>query len=359
VFHPDSIKYNNFIPPVVFTDIKILNESDDDVLSFEFAALNYTVPEQNKYAYMMEGFDEDWIYSGTRRFVTYTNLDPAEYIFRVKGSNNDGVWNKIGRAITIIINPPPWKTWWAYTIYFLFIAGGFFLLIKNREKTHAHEMEMKLKIEEAKVEEREKVRIKTSQDFHDEAGNKITKITLFTELAKRLAAKDETLKKYIDKIEENTKELSNGMKDFLWVLDAGKDSLYDMIKRLEDFGNSMFEYTETSFTVKGRDKSFKNILLPMEIRRTIVLIFKEAMNNSLKYSDSKNILLDVNLIADELSIILKDNGKGFELNKAVNGYGIKNMNARAEKIGGELEIFSSFNEGTKITLKYNITHMGN
>ncbi|HRP38036.1 MAG TPA: triple tyrosine motif-containing protein, partial [Candidatus Dojkabacteria bacterium] len=143
VFHPDSVKDNPYIPPVVITDFKILNESvpiankisvsqrnsylgsfflnksisetdtillsyRDDVISIEFAALNYTVPEKNQYAYMMEGFDKEWIYSGVRRFVTYTNLDAGQYVFRVMASNNDGVWNEEGTSLTIIVFPPPW-----------------------------------------------------------------------------------------------------------------------------------------------------------------------------------------------------------------------------------------------------------
>ncbi|MFQ5583372.1 MAG: two-component regulator propeller domain-containing protein, partial [Calditrichia bacterium] len=150
-FYPDRVKDNPNIPPIVITDFKILNETvpigkyrrgknagqdsplkkdigetkqiklsySDNVFSFEFAALNYTVPQKNLYAYKMEGFDEDWVYSGNRRFVTYTNLNPGEYTFRVIGSNNDRIWNNAGASIKIIITPPPWKTWWAYTLYFL------------------------------------------------------------------------------------------------------------------------------------------------------------------------------------------------------------------------------------------------
>ncbi|NIS46990.1 MAG: hybrid sensor histidine kinase/response regulator, partial [Aliifodinibius sp.] len=88
-----------------------------NVFSFEFAALDYTAPEKNQYAYKLEGFREDWIDLGTHRFLTFTNLDPGEYILRVKGSNNDGVWNKKGTSLKIIITPPWWKTWWAYLLY--------------------------------------------------------------------------------------------------------------------------------------------------------------------------------------------------------------------------------------------------
>jgi ligand-binding sensor domain-containing protein/signal transduction histidine kinase len=128
-FFPDSLRDNPGIPPVVLTSLKI-NGVDSlpgwtlsgtnglelsyrqNSFSFEFAALDYTMPEKNRYAYMVEGFDQDWIYSGTRRYASYTNLDPGSYRLRLKGSNNDGVWNEAGWSVRLTIAPPFWGTWW-------------------------------------------------------------------------------------------------------------------------------------------------------------------------------------------------------------------------------------------------------
>jgi len=137
-FHPDSVKDNHYIPPLVITAFKKFDETiagdisaagefelpyKDKYLTFEFVALDYTHPEKNQYAFMLEGFNNDWIYSGTRRFASYTNLDPGTYVFKVKGSNNDGVWNEQGLAVKITITPPLWKTWWAYALYVLITAS--------------------------------------------------------------------------------------------------------------------------------------------------------------------------------------------------------------------------------------------
>ncbi len=135
-FYPQQIRQNTFVPQVVITDFKIFNKPvpiggeqpiltqdisqtrsiklshKHSVFSFEFVALNYAIPEQNQYAYKMEGFDSDWNYVGNRRFATYTNLDPGTYTFRVKAANNDGVWNEAGTSIDITIAPPFWKTLW-------------------------------------------------------------------------------------------------------------------------------------------------------------------------------------------------------------------------------------------------------
>ncbi|MET0085568.1 MAG: two-component regulator propeller domain-containing protein [Sedimenticola sp.] len=140
-FYPEDILDNPRVPPVVITDIQLANkpvpigedsilkksalETDeitltylDQVISFEFAALNFQAPEKNRYRYRLEGFEETWNEATSdRRFVTYTNLDPGNYIFRVTGSNNDGVWNEEGDAIRLTVTPPWWETWWAYAIY--------------------------------------------------------------------------------------------------------------------------------------------------------------------------------------------------------------------------------------------------
>jgi signal transduction histidine kinase/ligand-binding sensor domain-containing protein/AraC-like DNA-binding protein len=151
-FHPDSIADNNFIPPVYFTELQVFNKPvnfredhapiacpideaqvitlsyKESVFSLAFAALNYTSPEKNQYAYRLEGFDERWNFVGSQRKATYTNLDPGEYILRVKATNNDGIWNEQGNSIRIIITPPFWKTWWAKIIYAILLLASLFVL---------------------------------------------------------------------------------------------------------------------------------------------------------------------------------------------------------------------------------------
>ena len=164
-FHPDSVKDNPFIPPIIITAFKkfdklypfsneILLPYDENFISFEFAALSYIRPERNQFAYKMEGLDKDWVYSGTRRYVSYPNLVPGKYIFKVKGANNDGVWNEAGTSITIIITPPWWKTNWAYIFYSILILSIIYLTWKMQVKRirMSHEYKMS-KFEAEKLHE--------------------------------------------------------------------------------------------------------------------------------------------------------------------------------------------------------------
>ncbi len=149
LFHPERIKNNPHIPPIVLTAFKKFNNSvkldtsiietnslklsyKENFFAFEFAALDYTFPEKNQYAYKLKGFDVDWITSGNRRYASYTNLDGGEYLFMVKGSNNDGVWNEKGRSIIIYISPPFWQTWWFKIISVLFILTILLSIYKYR-----------------------------------------------------------------------------------------------------------------------------------------------------------------------------------------------------------------------------------
>ncbi|GAA4399162.1 sensor histidine kinase [Nibrella viscosa] len=146
MFNPDSIRHNTAVPPVYITGLKVLDKprpilSDhlelpytDNYLSFEFVALNYNAPEKNQYAYKLEGVDKDWVFSGTRRFISYTELRPGDYVFRVKASNNDGVWNEKGTTLYIAIRPPWWRTWWAYSLYVVGFVAGLWAFIQYRSR---------------------------------------------------------------------------------------------------------------------------------------------------------------------------------------------------------------------------------
>ena len=176
-FYPNNITDNQYLPDIVFTDFKIFNEKvqidapgsplqkhisetdtieisyKDKSISFEFVALNYTDSKKNEYAYMMENFDNKWNYVGTRKFAYYTNLRPGKYRFRVKASNNDGVWNEEGNSMYLIVKPPFWETWWFYTISTIFLFTSIFLAIQIRTRS----------LHKSKVVHEEQVKIRTKQ----------------------------------------------------------------------------------------------------------------------------------------------------------------------------------------------------
>ncbi len=169
-FHPDSIRDNPHLPPVIITRFLRYNSGEaegkpiiekgisekrhlklsyeDRILTFEFAALNFRNTYKNQYAYWLEGFNEGWIQLGAKHDVTFTDLDPGDYTLRVKGSNDDGVWNEEGASLKITITPPWWKTWLAYTLYGLLFAGVVFGYIRYKTQAQAKELARERKVNE-------------------------------------------------------------------------------------------------------------------------------------------------------------------------------------------------------------------
>ncbi|HOV99332.1 MAG TPA: two-component regulator propeller domain-containing protein [Bacteroidota bacterium] len=182
VFDPRQLVDNKYVPPVVITEFRVFNKPipigvissgrvdpenncvqltyKQSAFSIEFSALNYIASAKNQYAYQLEGLDEQWNYVGTRRMATYTNLSPGEYIFRVKGSNNDGVWNEEGVSLKIIIMPPFWKTWWFRTMIGTLVVLIGYISIRQykREQELEEEKRMAEAVAEATTKERNLLR---------------------------------------------------------------------------------------------------------------------------------------------------------------------------------------------------------
>lgn len=366
-FYPDDISDNPHIPPVVITDVKVFDQSlppdaiqasaegdfielsyRDNFFAFQFAALDFTNSANNQYAYRLEGFDQDWIFCGSRRYASYTNLDPGEYLFKVIGSNNDEVWNEDGAALRIMIHPPFWRTGWFYLLLGGLIAAGLYFVhnVRIRQKVRA-------------MEAVETVRKKAAADFHDELGHKLTKISLYSEVAKSSLEEDTSqLSEYLDEISDASGSLYQETRDFIWALDPENDSLFELALYLKDFGDELFHSSSVDFRAERIPKTMKNKNLSMETKQQLSRIFKEAMHNTLKHANAKNATLMIQLTGNTLKIEFSDDGKGFNQSenpqKTTGGQGLKNMSNRAGKIAGQLDILPTSGSGTRVTLVLNI-----
>ncbi len=220
VFHPDSIKDNMHPPAVVFTDFQLFNkdvslgevfngdtilkqaitETKEIVLSFKnnvfsigFAALNYVAPEQNHYAYMLEGFEDQWNYVNTDRKASYTNLNHGEYVFKVKASNNDGVWSKEETSLRIVITPPFWKTWWFKVLIIIVVITSVLAIIELRIYAVKHQK----KVLEIKVKSRTEQIVEQRDQIQEQA--------------LRIRQMNELLQKHNIELEDNLHHLSEAL----------------------------------------------------------------------------------------------------------------------------------------------------
>ncbi|MCW9065478.1 MAG: triple tyrosine motif-containing protein, partial [Ignavibacteriaceae bacterium] len=345
-FHPDSITINQFVPTVVISDIKVMDirvkgepselilSHDQNFVSIEFSALDFSIPKQNKYSYILKGFQESWISTdGASRTATYTNLPSGEFTFLVKGTNEDGIWNEKPASLKLIINPPFWQTWWFVTLLVLTVVFFIYYFGTIRVKSQL---------------EIEKLKLKIASDLHDNIGAGLTEISILSEVAERSEGHSSTVvKNDLQKISETARLLVDSMSDIVWVVNPQRDSLHDLIVKLKDSYNEFFSSIGISFQVNNIEKS-DDIKLPMEYKQNLLLMFKEAINNAIKHSGCKKIILEAFYKNDMIEIILKDDGAGFNLNKVKFGNGIRNMENRAIKIKGKMSWKTESGKGTTV-----------
>lgn len=334
-------------PPVVLSGIQVLNRErylpagatlrlgpHENVVSFNFSALNYTQSDKNVFAYRLEGFDQDWIVTREGRAV-YTNLDGGRYTLRVKAANNDGHWNDQGISLPIEVVPPFTKTGYFYALLTLVLLGGVVGYMQIRRRQHERELA---------------IRDRIARDLHDDVGSTLSSIRFYSEAASRQVLNPQ-LKPLLDQISQTAGSLSESMQDIIWAVNSRRDQVEDLLARMREYGHRTAAAQHAQLRVTA-DERFARLHLGLEQRRNIYLIFKEALNNACKYASASEITVDVRVAHRHLIISIADNGRGFDqVSARGGGNGLYNMKKRAGEIGGVLSIRSAPAEGTTIYLR--------
>ncbi|MFC5407739.1 two-component regulator propeller domain-containing protein [Larkinella bovis] len=330
----------------------------ENFFSFSFAALDYTNPHKNQYTYMLEGFHDGWIESGLRRYVSFTNLKPGNYVLKVRGSNSDGVWTDANMLrIPITVLPPFWQTWWFLVILVTVIGGATWLGYNYRVRKKVEHL---LELERVTLAENERVRKMAAQDLHDEFGNTITRISMLTEIIKsKLNGHGTEIAPLLTKISDNSNRLYQGTKDFIWAINPEHDNFLEIAIRLKDFGDDVFDRSRVTFEATGIVDDLRKAVLPVGTSRHLVFLFKEAMSNTLKHSQATSAQIHFAMLNRRIEVQWKDNGIGILTgNKSSVGNGLHNIRSRAEKIGGKVDIISAPMEGTTVLFRMDIPHIG-
>lgn len=321
-------------------------------ITFTFQAITLSGEQDVLYRYRMEGLDEspcsDWCANNS---VTYSALPPGKYIFHVECRGRTGQPNPVLDYPFEIITPFRKTNLFRFSVLITALLSGIFLqYIVNSRKQRRTELLARLR-----SEEQSKIRLRTAEDFHDEIGNKLTRINVLTNVLKNKIPLTPESERILHQIEDNTSQLYSGTRDILWSLKPSNDNLFEILHHIRDFGCDLFMDTEVEFTFTGTDEKWRNYRLPMDMSRNLIMIFKEALNNCLKYSGAKNVSLEVSLKnRNVLQMILKDDGAGFDTNQARKGNGINNMNVRTARLNGRLYVDSKPGRGTIINLTFKV-----
>jgi two-component system sensor histidine kinase ChiS len=376
-FYPSAVKDNPHIPPVVITSFKVFDKEarldtsitavkkislrySQNFFSFEFAALHYVNPTKNQYAYRLEGFDREWIYSGTRRYASYTNLDPGQYVFHAKGSNHDGVWNEEGVSVQVVIVPPFWQQWWFRGIMVLLVVGTFGGIVRFISTRKLRKQLQELEKQRALQDERQRTRDAIARDLHDDLASTVSTAGIFTDALQRHIAPGTEANELVEKMRGLIFEAQETMSDLVWSVSPLHDSVESVITRIQLYAHDIArtDRFESIVNVIGDNSS---TVLPGDVRRAFYLVFKEALANCVRHSRATLVTINIGYTDNSLVLKICDNGIGFQFDTVntmtYGGNGISNMRKRAEEIGAEVLIASSQKMGTEIILTKRMTQM--
>lgn len=328
--------------PQAVQQLEQLNLSSRDAFfSIHYLAINFQMDQPLKYRYRLEGLQEDWIEIGEQRSVSFSHLPGGAYVFRVSVGDRQGNWSEKEAILPIVVAFP-----FHQRPIFYFLMASFILLLAWGIHSLRWYFQRRKLLAMATVRER------AVADFHDELGHRLTKISLFIE---RVFHQNPRLEgeshQYLQKISSNASELYHSMRDFLWTMNPKKDALLELAILLKDFGDELYSQTPIAFEVEGLESLPAEVTLSMDWKRQLVLIFKEGMHNSLKHAQCTHVQLSFKWEGGALQVDLEDNGKGFVHSPQHMGYGLNNMQDRAERIDGQLIISSQPYAGTKISFK--------
>ncbi len=400
LFHPDSIRPNPVPPKLALTDVLLYNEAvpvrevqagsgkhmlqlpaqpsrlrtlrlgwQDDVLSFRFAALHFSDPAKNRCRYRLLGYDRDWLDAGPNRTATYTNLPGGRYTLEVMGSNADGIPAEAALQLPLVVQAPPWARWWAWVLYAGLLLGLFYAALTWRVRQATRKLAYQAALDQARQEGQEQFRRQSAEDFHDEAGSSITKINLFAALAREEAGALPGVSAYLDRIEQHSHHLSQGMRDFLWALDPRHDSLYDTLDRFIQFARSEGELLGLTLDAPPLQDAWHAVHLSMPVRKAVTQGLKEAFHNAVKHAEARQLTLTMEPpqpghASGRWVVLLHDNGKGFDAfgqadarsgsaeqttqHDPIAHYGLSAQQARCRRAGVDWGIDSAPGHGTTV-----------
>lgn len=356
-FYPDEIKDNPHKPRIVFTKLTIMDEEvgigentplikpinemevielsyRDKIFGIEFSALHFSIPKKNRYAYTLEGFIDKWVFvDAGNRIAKFTNLDPGEYILKVKASNNDGIWSDSERSIKIIITPPYWETWWfriTMLIIFLLLIFLFYEIRLNKLIGIEH------------------TRSRIARNLHDEVGGTLSSIQYFVRaIEKDVNNNDASSKsKYLNLIMKSSADAQEKIKDLIWTVNPAEDGLGKFLVKLNRYASDLFDSNEINYNIE-LPAGNTNKSIPMEKRQHLWCICKETITNIIKHSQCKNVLIKFLFDGKALEMTIEDDGIGFIESEKNSSNGIINIKNRAEVLKADYKLTTDIGKGTR------------
>jgi signal transduction histidine kinase/streptogramin lyase len=365
IFHPDSIRDNTFVPPVVLSGFSVFDQPvallrpvymmdeiqlshTQNFFSLSFVALNYSSSKKNEYMYRLEGLDPDWVRAGTRGVAYYTNVPPGTYVFRVKGSNNDGVWNDSGARLTMVIEPPFWGTLWfrlASAAAFLTIVTAIYRRrMQQWEREQRVQQEFSLQLMQSQENERKRI----AGELHDSLVQNLLIVKNRSLLGQKASHDAERASKEFSEITSVISSAINEVREIAHNLRPYQLDRLGLTQALTALAGTMSASSTTDFTA-----TVENVdsLFTADASILVYRIVQEAVNNILRHSGATKASINIRRFPRAVDIVVQDNGRGLPGTPGrSNGFGLSGVEQRVRMLDGTLLIHSSPATGTTINI---------
>jgi glucose-6-phosphate-specific signal transduction histidine kinase len=307
----------------------------ENMISIEFALLNYSNANENVYSRMLKGWEKDWVTSKSN-MATYSNLKPGKYTFLVKAADSEGRWTEKAITLTVIIAYPFYQTWWFILLVVLCLAALVYWFVQQRI---------------GRIKEKYQLRNKIASDLHDEIGSTLTSINILSNVSQQaMELQPQQAKEMLKQISAQSKTIQQNMSDIVWSIRPDNEKVGDLITRMREYAAQTLEQLDIDIVIEADDELAAKTL-PMQYRKELLLIFKEGINNIAKHAGATRAVVSLKNGHKHLQLTIADNGKW---KGSSTGTGTRSMKERAVSMGGTLEIFPSAT-GTEVITSIPVT----
>ncbi len=363
-FKTDQFRKNAFVPPVRITQVTVLDSiyppnqttlvlpHDQNFITFAFTALNYSHTEKNQYQYQLTGIDETWIHTQSQRVAKYTKLPPGDYVFRVKGSNDDGVWNERGALMRVIIKPPFWETLWFRIALVALLIGGMVGIYRYRiqelKQRQAHELAVSIRTQELE-------RHRFSKELHDGVGANLSVLNMYlASIGDPKVPADALKARSVALLKTSVASIRQLVHD-MHPRSLSEAGLVQTLTEMVDLINEGGQLTVLLET--------ENVPLHLSeiVEINLFRVMQELVQNAIKHAQASTVWLGLRQHAGVLTVTYKDDGRGFDPTRADqmqhngSGNGLTNIRQRIALLNGTFSLKSADNQGTTVNISVPVT----
>jgi len=308
---------------------------NENSISFTFTGISFKDEHHIKYSYKLDGLDKNWSDPRPEYTITYSRVPPGNYTFKVKALSANGIWSIQPATFTFTIAQPFYTQWWFIALVIITVYAIVYSVYRYRIN---------------QLLEIQKIRQSISKDLHDDIGATVSSINILANMAKSDLVSESKRNHFLETIQEESKHVTESLNDIVWNINPKNDSLDIMFARMQRYASELFEARNIVYEFALPQVFVGEQNMDMRQRQHVYLIFKEAVNNLIKYAEATRAVITLSIAKGTLTLIISDDGKGFDVNSEHTGNGIFNMKKRAQEITADLVIESAPNKGTTIQL---------